>query len=679
MANLKSLAAMVLIGLFVSFALACENEPDDVGGLPVASEPGTSSGEPLSSPGGRSEETFGETRPTSSPVGSGSTHTRNPEHAPLGTTPFNSGSSQGTEVLVPAPIPMHPITAPNASIIESAATIGESVSPTKAPPIPTLTPPTPSAIRPTPRPTMPTAVNSTQDLGWMQDGLTDTEQRTLTHLQRLESQYPDLANVILGAPWLVDDIADYEVQILANILRIADVDISAAKTLVANLLSRDTLTEVTADALNTLAFVAMDSREDYHLLVNQPWFEDGLTDKETALIAVLLAVLDERELFLDLIQTGSVLDETFVSPLGSEVHLLVASVLPPESGRSLLEDLRLGIETMEELMGVQWPARNVIVLLSPDLDMLGIDLAGIHLGSFMVVSHPGSFLLHHELAHYYFAGEPYWLSEGAAHFLADYTLHVTEGSDLETSYIRSQHRVGRSCIPQRISKVNEWIDATKHLSYLDSEIWQSGFQLCHYNLGHSFLLGMYNSLGHQVVSAALRDLYSQGPELTEEAIYQAFLSNTPSMQERDLQHLYSCLHGRPITGYEPEPLPLDSPDKAALGALYNATNGVNWTNARNWLSDDPLNYWYGVVTDCSGHVISVDLRRNGLRGTIPPEIGNVTNLKRLRFSLNQLSGPIPAELGRLTRLQFIDFRDNQLSGSIPEQLGLLTVSFTGLN
>ena len=39
-------------------------------------------------------------------------------------------------------------------------------------------------------------------------------------------------------------------------------------------------------------------------------------------------------------------------------------------------------------------------------------------------------------------------------------------------------------------------------------------------------------------------------------------------------------------------------DRAALVALYEATDGENWTNNTNWLSDRPIGEWYGV----SGHV-----------------------------------------------------------------------------
>ena len=33
-------------------------------------------------------------------------------------------------------------------------------------------------------------------------------------------------------------------------------------------------------------------------------------------------------------------------------------------------------------------------------------------------------------------------------------------------------------------------------------------------------------------------------------------------------------------------------DRAALVALYHATNGDSWSNRYNWLTDEPLGEWY---------------------------------------------------------------------------------------
>lgn len=65
------------------------------------------------------------------------------------------------------------------------------------------------------------------------------------------------------------------------------------------------------------------------------------------------------------------------------------------------------------------------------------------------------------------------------------------------------------------------------------------------------------------------------------------------------------------------------------------------------------------------------LTYNFLSGEIPPELGNLTNLKQLSLSWNNLTGTIPAELGKLGELESLSLGANPLHGSIPPELGAL--------
>ena len=121
-----------------------------------------------------------------------------------------------------------------------------------------------------------------------------------------------------------------------------------------------------------------------------------------------------------------------------------------------------------------------------------------------------------------------------------------------------------------------------------------------------------------------------------------------------------------------------SGDRAALAALYHATDGPNWRNNTNWLTDQPLDTWYGVTTDDSGRVTELSLRDNRLNGTIPPEIGSLSNLSVLALGANRLSGEIPSEIGSLTNLKLLGLGGNELSGAIPDELAGLS-NLTELN
>ena len=114
-------------------------------------------------------------------------------------------------------------------------------------------------------------------------------------------------------------------------------------------------------------------------------------------------------------------------------------------------------------------------------------------------------------------------------------------------------------------------------------------------------------------------------------------------------------------------------DRAALIALYNATDGDNWKDNTNWLSNKPLKEWSGVRINGQGRVDMLVLHENFLSGAIPPELGNLSHLQALSlYSNRELSGSIPPELGNLSNLEILFLSDNQLSGSIPPELGKLS-------
>ena len=118
----------------------------------------------------------------------------------------------------------------------------------------------------------------------------------------------------------------------------------------------------------------------------------------------------------------------------------------------------------------------------------------------------------------------------------------------------------------------------------------------------------------------------------------------------------------------------------ALAAFYHSANGPNWFTHTGWLETSTPCGWYGVDCD-SGHVRNLVVYGNQLTGSIPPELGSLSNLRYLNVSGNQLSGSIPPELGRISDLEWLHLSGNQLSGSIPPELSrlgrLLTLELSG--
>jgi len=122
-------------------------------------------------------------------------------------------------------------------------------------------------------------------------------------------------------------------------------------------------------------------------------------------------------------------------------------------------------------------------------------------------------------------------------------------------------------------------------------------------------------------------------------------------------------------------------DSLALVALYNSTNGANWTNT--WDLSQPMDGWYGIGLDGNGCVTCIDMdgtfnciadnatTGNNLRGSLPKELGNISDLTSLDMSHNELNGNIPSELGNLSNLSFLSLHNNELTGSIPSVFGNL--------
>ncbi len=110
-------------------------------------------------------------------------------------------------------------------------------------------------------------------------------------------------------------------------------------------------------------------------------------------------------------------------------------------------------------------------------------------------------------------------------------------------------------------------------------------------------------------------------------------------------------------------------DRAALVALYDATDGPSWKNSANWLTDAPLSDWHGVSTDGNGRVTELILTENVLKGPLPSDLGQLTRLRQLNLNQNELTGPIPDELGALVSLEGLSLGGNALTGPIPSSFG----------
>lgn len=137
-----------------------------------------------------------------------------------------------------------------------------------------------------------------------------------------------------------------------------------------------------------------------------------------------------------------------------------------------------------------------------------------------------------------------------------------------------------------------------------------------------------------------------------------------------------------------------------LAVLYYSTGGPNWKTEQlpgtfaegksPWLSYSDECLWessnqgtLGRICDSDNNYFAIHLRNIGLTGTLPAELGLLSDHMRLFFvNNNELNGSLPTELGQLTALEKINLQYNDLSGSLPTELGqwgALTIAGMGNN
>jgi len=120
----------------------------------------------------------------------------------------------------------------------------------------------------------------------------------------------------------------------------------------------------------------------------------------------------------------------------------------------------------------------------------------------------------------------------------------------------------------------------------------------------------------------------------------------------------------------PQPLKTTVQDSLALVAVHNAFNG-----ATGWDLKQPVSTWSNVVV-MNERVIGLNLNIGGnatTKGTIPPEIGNLTSLQSLTIT-GQIDGELPATITNLTQLNYlyINGGTGTLKAILPANIGNLT-------
>ena len=388
---------------------------------------------------------------------------------------------------------------------------------------------------------------------WVQDGITTAEANAMFDLAWTIKEAPTLAEQMLNMPWIQDDsITDHEATVIDQIYRV--IRYAEAPARAERMLQKpwvqDDITETEADALNYLrgiigrnadaaaALVAMpflDSVEDRDMLalrslnnisardasgfselMSHPRIEDGITDEETKIVAVLGGRTYSRapgSAEVLLAETGVYIQERLIElPHTGETLLAVIGVQDPVT--KSMDYFEHAVRTIERFMGEPYPI-DYLALLYYDNQSNNANNNFTHLlfmGEEDTVnrdSHPG--VIAHEAAHWYWSGgdEGYqyrkWITEGSAEFLR----------------IISEHeRIGRPLDP--VKRPCGFFDSISELEKANPDRYLPSGQTnppsgCYYSLGQRFFLDLYLTLGDETFQTAFRTLYLRAQQSDPQA------------------------------------------------------------------------------------------------------------------------------------------------------------------
>ena len=377
------------------------------------------------------------------------------------------------------------------------------------------------------------SVREAADYPWLADGLDARELRTIIEIAGIAKQAQELAERLLGYSWLADGISQRESNGISTLADIAHVNLELARQVVGMGILDDPLRDRDLHAITSLRRLV--ETEDLALLTNQPWFTDGLSDEETAFLAVANRDQHSDSQYRDFLRTHFTRSATISLPLAGDVDVWVFWHLPfPDSDDSieLIED---AVRALEALMGVPFPTTDIILLLGdPD----SISFSGYHAGNYIAMdrivgegNHRG--VVYHETAHYYYIGVHSWFNEGFADLVVTYTMT----------------RVGLRSFAERENYLEEYdLPECIELGFRNiQELLDKGGHAC---LGEFILVSLFNLLGEEATSAALRELYLMSGEQGEEDFYRIFLKHTPLGLEDEFRDLYRRLHGGPYADAE---------------------------------------------------------------------------------------------------------------------------------
>ena len=201
------------------------------------------------------------------------------------------------------------------------------------------------------------------------------------------------------------------------------------------------------------------------------------------------------------------------------------------------------------------------------------------------------------------------------------------------------------------------------------------------------------SMAAPAVAAAIAILKAQHPEATVEELVTVLKESGQLVDDYPMLHIAEALE-QMRSGDANICTNITAISQAqceTLVALYERTDGKNWSNNAGWHDTNSPCDWEGITCN-NGNITGLNLANNNLTGALPP-LNTLKDLTFLRLDNNQLTGPLPSfnglkklqtlwlyynqftgplpNLGGLPQLTDLSIHDNQLEGTLPDWLNQL--------
>ena len=391
-------------------------------------------------------------------------------------------------------------------------------------------------------------VRTIADLPWFADGITQEEQWAISDLIDIASEDTELANMVASLPWFTHGMIEEServLRVLATLSRISNVDRDLASQLASSVNNQTRARDLEFYATASLGWIALEGPDALGRLTSQSWYADGLSDEEFALVSILgEGDIRKTNLYDDLLESHFIQTRKVSLPLAGEVNIYVIEKDPPsiqdEDILTIIEDTA---RISEDFMQVPFPTTDIILLITGH----EYRIKEGHHRTFMTLQRDWDMVVDsvpHETAHYYFYSDfgREWIHEGMAEFIESY---INDRTGVQSMAVRKT----QISVVVRDFCITDGLENIRHLTYLFDPVYVSQFgpPLCAYQMGEHFLINIFQAIGEDAMSAAVRELYLQTydsrQDLDEEAIYNAFMKHAPTDKKETLRGLYQTLHG----------------------------------------------------------------------------------------------------------------------------------------